>query len=112
MSATVKQITIGSLVGVGTLTGMLLGGWLFTDTYFAHAVDVKRVFNTQSVAINTTINDNKLEDKRAQLESIRSRQRAGATYPDDAETIARLLDDISRAQDYDDKLKVLQTEIK
>ncbi len=112
MSATAKQITIGSLVGVGTLAGMLLGGWLFADGYFAHAEDVKRVFNTQSVAINETINDNKLEDKRAQLETIRARQRAGYTYPDDAETIARLLDDIRRAQDYDDKLKVLQTQIK
>lgn len=112
MSATAKQITITSVVSVATLIAMLLGGWLFTDKYFARAEDVKRVFNSQSVAINTTINDVKLEDKRAQLEAIRSRQRAGATYPDDAETIARLLDDISRAQDYDDKLKVLQTEIK
>ncbi len=112
MSATVKQITIGSLVGVGGFVAMILTGWLFADGYFAHAEDVKRVFNSQSVAINSTINDVKLEDKRAQLEAIRSRQRAGATYPDDAETIARLLDDIRRALDYDDKLKVLQTEIK
>ncbi len=112
MSATAKQITIGSLVGAGTLAGMLLGGWLFADGYFAHAEDVTQVFNTQSVVINETVNDNKLEDKRAQLESLRARQRAGYTYPDDADTEAQLLDSIRRAQDYDDKLQVLKTKVK
>jgi len=112
MSATAKQITIGSMVGVGTLAGMLLGGWLFADGYFAHAEDVTAVINVQSVVINETVNDNKLEDKRAQLEGLRARQRAGYTYPDDVDTEAQLLDSIRRAQDYDDKLQVLKTQVK
>ena len=82
------------------------------STYFAHADDVIQLFNVQSVVINETVNDNKLEDKRAQLEGLRARQRAGDLYPDDAHTEAQLLDAIRRAQDYDDKLQVLKTQIK
>ncbi|MEE9383186.1 MAG: hypothetical protein V3V08_07215 [Nannocystaceae bacterium] len=112
MSATAKQITITSVVSAVTLIGLLFGGWMFFDGYFAHAEDVTDVMNVQSVVINETINENKLEDKRAQLEVLRARRRAGYTYPEDADTEARLLDDIRRAQDYDDKLQVLKTQIK
>ena len=112
MTATAKQITITGLVGVCTLIALILGGWLFTDTYFAHAGDVTDLVNAQSLTINATVNDNKLEDKRAQLDALRARQRAGYTYPEDDDLEARLLDDIARAQDYEDKLKVLSTQVK
>ena len=103
---------ITSVVSAVTLVGMLLGGWLFADGYFAHAEDVTATMNVQSVVINETVNDNKLAERRAHLEGLRARQRAGYTYPEDADTEARILDDIRRAQDYDDKLQVLKTQIK
>ena len=68
---TPKNIQITAITSVGSLIGMVLGAWLFADSYFAHADDVllaenRTVQTIQSLRVQIVLDElSRLEAKKS-----------------------------------------------
>lgn len=107
-----ELMSVGTLVQYGTLMGMAAAVVLWSQSEFASAGDVAEAYQRQSIQVNELFNESRMERLRQELEQLRTRQRAGYVYPDDADTENYLVSELERARDYEEVLREQKAQIK
>ena len=104
--------SLPTLVNYTVLIGAVAGVIFWAQGEFASAGGMQQQFQAQAISQQELFNENRMQRLQHELNQIRVRQRAGVVYPEDAQTIQFLQDELRRAREYAELLRKNRANLK
>ena len=103
---------VGTIVNYTILVGAVAGVIFWAQAEFASAGGTAAQFQEQAISQQELFNENRIGRLQFELDQIRARQRAGYVYPEDAQTIQFLTEELRRAREYAELLRKNRANLK